>query len=152
MKNLCLSFWTVAVTATFALSAHANTIAATCQLSQVYAVSPLKENLNYTQGSGRGADAVFTVEGTKARIGNLTFDIAARDLLQLKTAPGERVYSAAKAETGIVFRMTITDGSNGGYNGGIYGPAPASGPRSARLTYVSHAQPVPVLLGTFLCN
>jgi hypothetical protein len=138
----------------FSSSAHAATISESCMLHEVKNVSPLKEDLNYTRGSGRGVDASFTKENTSARLGNISFSTSEGDSISWQVrSDGTKVYSLTKTGTSVGFQMTIYSPWVSGCSSGVYGcSSSASGnARSAVLTYTSPSAPVPVRLATFSC-
>lgn len=136
----------------FASFAKAATAVDMCLLESVKAVSPLKEDLNYTKGSGRGYDVVFTKENVAARLGDLHFAVTDGDQIQLQVSKdGTRTYTLTKARTDVQYQMAIFQpGCPGGKYGCGGSTLPGTG-RGALLTYTT-SKTAPQPLATFHCN
>jgi hypothetical protein len=104
-----------------------------CLLNQVYSVSPLKEDLNYTKGSGRGYDVIIEDNGNhSARLGNLDYSTKIGDTINsTQLNNGTMVYGLSKYGSLVHFQLVVYPDTQ---NGGKYGPV-QSGQFPAQLGY-----------------
>jgi hypothetical protein len=143
-----LAFSPIAKTAT---PSNAQTTNLACNLQQWNATSPLKEDLNFTKGSGRGSDiSIANESANKARLGNLHFSSAAGDEINFNINPdGTSTYTFLKSGTDITFNLKVYRQAQAS---GKYGNQKVpSEPTTAQLTYTSKNQSTPKALATFNC-
>ena len=143
----------VALVVLIAPHAHASMVTATCYLSSnISAVSPLNENLNYSQGSGMAADIVVaTGPNASSRVGNLNFSTGAGDRvteLPRNDQTGERIISFEKMNSSIVFTLRIDSKMTAPNK---YGSAPMS-QSSASLSYQTNKASQSIKLASFFCD